>query len=264
MIDERTDVLRLPADVTRLVVLGDPHGDVIGLEEALAKEQRPGAVVLSAGDNIGYADALVSSALVATLQARGVRSVFGNHEAWSEGGRLFLGPPGAPTQLAPEAWAWCEALPYRIRIEAEALPGLRLVLVHSFSDWSYVGPESAERLLDIEDADVVFCGHTHKPAVYELAPGARAPKVKRLDARSKKGVDAPLRAGTRYVIDAGSLGRPTVPRLGPTLERGTYAVLDLAARVFQLRSIDKTARLQALMQALLAPQPQPPPAPDNP
>ena len=256
---DRTEVLHLPAHVTRIVVLGDPHGDIVGLEEVLAREHGPHVAVLSAGDNVGYADAVVSSNLIAALAARGIRSVTGNHEAWSEAGQLFLSPPGAPRQLTPEAWAWCQALPYRIRIIADAMPGLRLHLVHSFSDWSYVEADSAERLADIEQADVIFCGHTHKAAVHVIQRGARKPKVKRLDARSKKGIDVRWEPGARYVVDAGSLGRPTVARLGPVLERGTYAVFDLVTRTIELRAIDKTARLQALMEWWLRQAPGPAP-----
>lgn len=254
-----TEVVDLPAHVTRLVVLGDPHGDLIGLEEVLAREAGPHVAVLSAGDNVGYMDAVISSQLVATLAARGIRSVRGNHEAWSEGGRLFLGPPGAPRQLTPEAQAWCEALPYRLKVQAAALPALRIHVVHSFSDWSYVDAESAVHLADVERADVVFCGHTHKPAVHIIERGARRPKVKRLDPRSNKGLDVRWTPGARFVVDAGSLGRPTVPRLGPCIERGTYAAFDLVARTFELRSVDKGPRLQALMDAWLA---RPPAGPD--
>jgi predicted phosphodiesterase len=260
---ERTEVVTLPPSVTRLVVLGDPHGDIIGLEEAVAREQGPHVALFSAGDNIGYADAVISSHFITLLAARGIRSVTGNHEAWSEGGRLFLGPPGAPHQLTPEAWAWCQALPYRLHIVAGALPGLRIHLVHTFPDWSYVDEENAERLVDTEGADLVFCGHTHRAGVHVIERG-KDTKVRRLDARSKKGIDVKLAPGARYVVDAGSLGRPTVPRQGPCLERGTYAALDLATRTIQLRAIDKTPRLQALMQQLLQPPPPPPPSGPHP
>lgn len=245
---DRIETLRLPPQVTRLVVLGDPHGDIIGLEEVLSREAGPHVAIVSAGDNIGYADAVVSSQLVALLAARGIRSVLGNHEVWSEGGRLFMAPPGGPRQLTPDAQAWCEALPFRLDIVAEALPGLRIRVVHTFEDWSYVDADSAERLADVEAADVIFCGHTHKPAVHVIERGARRPKPKRLDPRSKRGIDVRWSPGARYVVDAGSLGRPTVPRVGPSLERGTYAAFDLVTRTIQLRAIDKTARLQALMQ----------------
>ncbi len=246
---DRTETLRLPPQVTRLVVLGDPHGDIIGLEEVLSREQGPHVAVVSAGDNVGYADAVVSSQLVALLAARGIRSVVGNHEAWSEGGRLFMAPPGGPRQLTPEAQAWCEALPYRLDVVAEALPGLRLHVVHTFDDWSYVDEDSAERLADLEEADVVFCGHTHRPAVHVVERGGQRPKKpRRLDPRSKKGIDVRWSPGARYVVDAGSLGRPTVPRVGPSLERGTYAAFDFVTKTIELRAIDKTARLQALMQ----------------
>lgn len=260
----RTETLRLPAQVTRLVVLGDPHGDIIGLEEVLSREAGPHVAVISAGDNIGYADAVVSSQFVALLAARGIRSVLGNHEVCAAEGELLLNPPGAPRRLTPEAQAWCQALPYRLDVVADALPGLRLRVVHTFEDWSYVDADSAERLADIEAADVVFCGHTHKPAVYVIERGARRPKPRRLDARSKRGIDVRWSPGARYVVDAGSLGRPTVPRVGPCLERGTYAAFDLVTRTIELRSVDKTPRLQALMQWLISGGAPPPPPPSSP
>ena len=70
MTHERTDTLRLPADVNRLVVLGDPHGDLIGLELVLAKEGKPGTAFASAGDNVGYADGKVLSFMCQLLEER--------------------------------------------------------------------------------------------------------------------------------------------------------------------------------------------------
>lgn len=261
---ERAETVRLPASITRLVVLGDPHGDLIGLEEVLAREAGPHVAMFSAGDNVGWADAAASSQLCAVLAARGIRSVTGNHEVWSEGGRLFMAPPGAPRQLTPEALAWCEGLPYRLVIVAEALPGLRIHLVHTFDDWSYVDGDSAERLADVEAADVVFCGHTHRPAVHVIERGRRT-KTRKLDPRSKKGVDVRWSPGARYVVDAGSLARPFAARVGPCPERGTYAAFGLVTRTLHLRAVDKTPRLQAIMRWFLAggrgPAPGAPPPP---
>src|SRR5205823_3364901 len=127
----------------RIVVLGDPHGDLVGLIEVLEREDRPEVQIFSAGDNVGYSDGPTSSELCRILAARKIPSVTGNHEAWSPTGRLFLPAAGGPPDLAPEAHAWCQALPLRIKIKALAAPDLAIVLVHSLPEWGYVAPDNA-------------------------------------------------------------------------------------------------------------------------
>lgn len=248
--EERTLTLRVPREVDRLVVLGDPHGDVLGLEEAIAREARPTTAIASAGDNIGYTDALLGSHLVGMLAARHIPSVRGNHEAWCDEGRLFLGHPGGPLTLTPEARAWVEALPHRIHVQSDLLPGLRIVVVHTLPGWDYVNVLNAERLLDVEEADVVLCGHTHRPSIYTVRRGKKT-AVRRLDARKSASVTVKLDPGARYVLDAGSLGRPTVAGVGPAIEHGSYAALDLTNRRAELCPIDKRPRLQALMEQMM-------------
>lgn len=245
-----TEGLALGEAVTRVVVLGDPHGCPIGLDLALEREEGPTTTILSAGDNIGYADAAASSAFVAALAARGIRSVRGNHEAWSRGGRLFLGPPGAPRDLTPAARAWCEALPGRLVVTGPRLAA-PVHLVHALPGWDYPGPDTAERLLDLEGAPVVVCGHSHRPAIYAFGPGALAPEVHRLDPTAAAPVVVPWDPRSRYVVDAGSLGRPDRPRGRAVLERGTYAAFDLVARTLSLHAVDKRPRLRALWAHVL-------------
>lgn len=251
---ERTEVIELPSEVWRIAVLGDPHGDLVGLELALAKESRADTLVVSAGDNIGYADGIVSSYTCQVLAERGVRSVMGNHEAWSLGGELFLGPPGYSRELTAEALAWCAALPTRIRIRAAARPELSISLTHCLPNWDYVSAQNARRLLDLEEAQLVLCGHTHSPAIYSIAAQARAAQVERFDPRRKTPLEVALRAERRLVVDAGSLARPSRPGRGsgprgggPAHEFGTYALVDLRAGKVSLCSVDKRARLQALL-----------------
>lgn len=245
----KTLSLRLPAGTTRLVVLGDPHGDLIALDEVLEREAGPTTAFVSAGDNIGYADGATSSYFCAVLAERNIPSVLGNHEAWSaEEGRLFLGASGLPNELTPEATAWIRALPDRIAIEAEAAPRLRLRVVHCLPGWAYVNRDNAERLADIEDADVTFCGHSHRPSIYTLRRG-RKPTARRLDPRATDPLLIRREAGARYVVDTGSLARPT-GRRGMCPERATYAVLDLAANTLELRSLDKTPAIEALMRRM--------------
>lgn len=85
----RTDGILVPRAVTRLVVLGNPHGDLAGLEAVLAREPERS---YSAGDNIGYAGGPASFFDCASpLESLGIASVYGNHEAWlGEDGTLAI------------------------------------------------------------------------------------------------------------------------------------------------------------------------------
>ena len=134
---------------------------------------------VSVGDNIGYADGRLSSFFCQVLEERGIPSVYGNHEDWSRSGRLFLSPPGLPRDLSPEALTWCQGLPYRLRVEGHPALAGGVHVVHTLPDWAYVRADSAVRLADREEARIVFCGHSHKPAIYALGrratPGARPP-----------------------------------------------------------------------------------------
>ena len=252
---ERCETLALPPEVRRVVVLGDPHGDLIALDLVLGLEAGPETLILSAGDNVGYADATLSSYLCELLAAKGIRSVRGNHEAWSEEGELFQAPPGRPRQLSEAAWAYCEGLPHRIRLEAPG-SGRSIALVHSLPGWAYVNANQTKRLLDVEEADLVFCGHTHRPAIYSLKRGNRRARVARLDVRKPAPVRVELDPELRYVVDAGSLARPSAPRVGMVPTRGSYALLDLDARAIELRSVDKEPRLRQLLEDSLQRPPE--------
>lgn len=230
------------------MVLGDPHGDLVGLELVLERESKPGTAIVSAGDNVGYADARSSSYLCELLRDAKIPSVLGNHEAWClESGRLQISPPELPRDLSPDALAWCRALPERIDVEAAAWPEAKVAIVHTLPDWAYVDVENAERLAHLHQARITFCGHTHHPAIYTLAPGKRT-GVRRLDPRSAMPVELSCRGDARYVVDAGSLARPTNPRRRMCPQRGTYAVLDFEKRTLGLHSLDKGPRMRQLMR----------------
>jgi predicted phosphodiesterase len=236
----RTQVLSLPAGCERVVALGDPHGDLAGLELVLAREAGPKTAIVSVGDNIGYADGPTSSEFCRRLVARSIQSVFGNHEAWmGPGGRLFLVTDrAAPRALEPDALAFCTSLPYRLRFEHE---GLKVSIVHTLGEgetWDYVSLESAGDLLDEQNADVVICGHSHGPAIYSV-PRAGKLRQARLDLDGDQPLVLSLERGVRYVVDAGSLGRPGHHPLPGRLDRATWAVLDLARRSVALQVATK-------------------------
>lgn len=251
---ERTEERVLPAATTRLVVLGDPHGDLLALDLALARERKPHVAILSAGDNVGYADGEASSHLCRALAAAGIASVRGNHEAWGESGTLKIGSPeGGGAKLDEDALAWCLALPDRIRVRFEASPEVTVSLVHSLPGWTYVDEDNAERLALDEGSLVTFVGHSHAPAIYILREGQRSAEVRPLDPRAKTPVEVALEPGARYVVDAGSLARPCSKGKRPRthLDKATYAALDLGSRRLSLHALDKKAVLEKLFRQAL-------------
>jgi predicted phosphodiesterase len=239
MLSHRTDVLELDASIERLVVLGDPHGDVAALRAVLARARGPGAAIVSAGDNIGYADGPTSSALCAMLAEHRIASIYGNHEEWLRAGGTLAICDGGNPQLTPEALAFVRALPRRIDVRAAAAPDLSIRVVHSLTDglrWEYVDAHNAADLGFCEEVDVTFIGHSHGPRIYTL--GDRCEEVRALD------LDAPLDhasvsigRGRRYAVDAGSLARPGYHPAPAVHARATYAALDLRARTLSLVSL---------------------------
>lgn len=247
ILSRRVDDLILPATVTRIVALGDPHGDLAGLEVVLGGEERAGTAILSVGDNIGYADANACSELCRRLATRGIPSVFGNHEDWSsDDGELFLmKKPGGTKVLAADALAFCRARPMRIRITLEKEPGLVVSVVHTLArevdgriGWEYVTPVNADVLADEEGAQVVLCGHSHGPAIYEISPDGQV-HTTHLSLEGDETASVTLRQDWRYVIDCGSLARTGYHNEPGTFALATYGFVDLTERTVGMRAVAK-------------------------
>jgi len=247
-VDATDASLDLPPGVTRLVALGDPHGDLPGLEGVLAREPRPPAAFLSMGDNVGYEDGPASSAFVARLAALGIRSVLGNHEDWldDEGG-LSIVQDSPERRLTPAAFAWCRTLPLRLHLRLAAAPGLKVVAAHTClapgrrQRWPFLDrPEKVEQLVLDEGAQVVLTGHTHGPKVWRVPrdPDLRATATL-LELEPGARLVVPLEPEVRYVLDAGSLGRPGHHPDPGRFDLATYAVLDVARRQLELHAFQK-------------------------
>lgn len=216
------------------MALGDPHGDVGSVERLLA-EQVEGALVLSVGDNVAAWDLPGSVRLCELLARRGVPSARGNHDAClGEDGEMLLAPPELDARLPRETAAFARGLPRRLRLSA---PGLAVSVVHTLADWSCVSAQAAPRLLEEEQADLVVCGHSHRPAVYEVGPDGQVAVT--APAARACAVSVSLRPGRRWVVDAGSVARPALAGGDEDPAWGSYAVLDLAARTVELRVFAK-------------------------
>ena len=233
-----------PAQITRLVVLGDPHGDHAGLDAVVDREASPETAFASVGDNVGYAKGSTSSSFVRRLWDLGARSVQGNHEDWlSLEGRLAICLDRSDRELEPEVSAWAKELPRELLCEFHAAPGLRLLLTHTLDarqgmKWPYVDRATVHRVSEELAADLIVFGHTHSPRLYH--PEGEGWREELLElSEGPAAIQAPLPRGQRLFADAGSLARPSHRETGDAYHLATYLRVDLATRRVELRALSK-------------------------
>jgi hypothetical protein len=104
--------------------------------------------------------------------------------------------------------------------------------------WDYVSAANADLLANDEQADVVFVGHSHGPAIYTIPPEAST-RVSRLDLEKGEPLTIFVKPGLKYVVDAGSLARPGFHPEPGRFDLGAYAVLNLGRRVIALHAVGK-------------------------
>jgi len=140
----RTEITQLDEKITRLVVLGDPHGGHAKLKACIEREDSPTTQFVSLGDNIGYKGSVDSALVCRILREWGIPSVRGNHEEWiGPSGKMFMvTDPKAGWLLNAEMTAWCKSLPYRIIFKSPRLPGRNIFVQHAFcseyEDWLFM------------------------------------------------------------------------------------------------------------------------------
>ncbi len=162
----------------RLALISDVHGNAFALEAVLREVQAAAPdLVLNLGDQVeGAADPARACALQAELGALEVR---GNNEEklWPGGRRSPLSLRyGAwlETQLAPAALAHLAQLPLTARVEGvlachgtpdSAWDSLLWVWQPEAAGGFYRSrdPRELRRMLEPLSAEVVVCGHTHRP-----------------------------------------------------------------------------------------------------
>lgn len=164
----------------KLAVFSDIHGNIQGLNAALADIERRGAdVVWCGGDLVGYG--ANPGEVVDAIRARGIPAIMGNYDDSIGYFRMVCGCD-YPNEEAMErglrsvAWtkehttddqkAYLRNLPYKVQRE---FGGHQVVLVHGspaqlteylFAD---VADDVFRAHLAATRADVLIFGHTHKP-----------------------------------------------------------------------------------------------------
>jgi predicted phosphodiesterase len=243
--------LSLAPTVTRLVALGDPHGDLAGVEAVFAAEDGPGVAWFCVGDVVGSADGPTSSRLVVWMRDRGVHTVEGNHEDWAlpTGHLAVLDDRHADPELTPQARNWIAGLPREMEISHPGHPGLRVAMAHAHRDprWRNVEAFDVKRLVDhMGGPRVLLVGHTHRARILRLPEHSARATSQVLDFRTTPEITAPIPLDGTLTLDAGSIAAPWLGNrvYVPRAERrayGTYAVLDLATGTAHVRAIRKPA-----------------------
>jgi putative phosphoesterase len=208
----------------QITVFGDIHANLPALEAVLADIDVRGLETLYClGDLVGYG--VWPNEVVAAIRQRNIPTIMGNYdqgvghnsddcgcayktpETKALGGRSIA---WSNTHTSAENKAYLRQLVDSIPLR---LGALNVLLVHGsprrMNEYLYEDrPEaSLERLLDIAEADVLVCGHTHLPYYRVLGSG-------------------------RHVVNAGSVGKPK-----DNDPRACYLVLSAEGKELSIRFI---------------------------
>jgi diadenosine tetraphosphatase ApaH/serine/threonine PP2A family protein phosphatase len=185
-------------------VVSDIHGNLDALEAVLADlDRRRPASVACLGDFVGYGAS--PNECITRLRPRLEAAVIGNHDLAAIGRlrlRNFNAEAAAAArwidaQLSTESRLWLESLPY-------VAPWHGALLVHASpsrpEEWNYVlSPSDAEAEMEECAETLVLVGHSHYPGIFELTDGR---------ARYSRDSAMRMRPGSRYLVNAGSVGQP--------------------------------------------------------
>jgi putative phosphoesterase len=186
--------------LNQITIFGDIHGNLPALEAVLADmDARQTENRYCLGDLVGYGT--FPNEVVELIRGKEIPTLIGNYDqgvgndsddcgcaytdAYSEAlGKLSIAWTNLHTSAENKAFLRDLPLHYKV-----SLGSLKIALVHGsprkVNEYLYADrPErSLERLLDQAEADVLVCGHTHKPYHRVLPSG-------------------------RQVVNAGSVGKP--------------------------------------------------------
>jgi diadenosine tetraphosphatase ApaH/serine/threonine PP2A family protein phosphatase len=229
-------------------VVSDIHGNLEALESVLEDlDRRHPASVACLGDFVGYGAS--PNECIAMLRPRIEAAVIGNHDLASIGRlrlRNFNADAAAAArwtdaQLSADSRQWLESLPY-------VAPWHGALLVHASpmrpEEWNYVlSPADAEAEMAECAETLVIVGHSHYPGTFEVTEGrarySRDPRVRML-------------AGSRYLVNAGSVGQPRDgdPRAGYLLYDDRERVLEHVRLEYDVEAAMRRIREAGLPEVL--------------
>ena len=222
-----------------VTIFGDIHGNLPALEAVFQDMETRGlANLYCLGDLVGYGT--FPNEVVEAIRGRNIPTLMGNYDqgvgsSSDDCGCAYRTPEAKALGVRSIAWSnahttdanktFLRELPMQIPLQ---LGDLRVVLVHGsprkVNEYLYEDrpDNSFERLLDLVEADVLVCGHTHLPYHKVLPSG-------------------------RHVINAGSVGKPKDhdPRAG-------YVVLRANGRDLEVEFIRVPYDVEKAAQAIEA------------
>ena len=172
------------SDPLTIAVLADVHGNMPALEAVQADiaARRPDEVLVG-GDLVGRGPE--GSRVIAAIRAAGWPSIRGNHEQYMLDFRRRRVPEDwwrrevwaasryMAADLSPEDVSWIESLPPTLRPAGAP----ELLLVHGTPESAnagigpWTGDDELRRHLAGIDAEILICGHTHRPLDRRLPEG---------------------------------------------------------------------------------------------
>jgi predicted phosphodiesterase len=194
--------------MSRIAILADVHANREAFDAVIERLDtvRPDQIIVL-GDLVGYGpDPAYVVDRAKQLMERGAICLLGNHDEAVEKG------PGGMNEYARDAIRWTQAqLSADQKAFLKAMPMLHfhsdVQFTHASAargDWPYIrDAAAAAKCLEATVARTVICGHTHVPAVFYAASGAKPTRFTPIDNKP-----APLFAGRRQVVVAGSVGQP--------------------------------------------------------
>lgn len=188
----------------RFALVSDIHANLEALVAVFARVAETDDV-LCLGDIVGYGPD--PNGCVALVRSRAAETVLGNHDVAAiddHGLDYFNGDARAAiewtqTVLAAEHATWLDGLAYEARL-ADVL------LVHGapVEYFKYIlDKTAAAEAFAQTDAPLVFVGHSHIAEYYALGPDGSIAHEHR-----QHGGELILEAGTRYIVNPGSVGQP--------------------------------------------------------
>ena len=225
----------------RYAVMSDAHANPVALEAALADAREQGCVkFLFLGDVTGYGyDAKKTLSIV---RKNFDVALLGNHDSACLGRELSMADVMNPNYdldrfqhdlLTKTDLKWLGS-----RRHFRAVDGM--ALAHG----DFVRPEAWNYILGRQDAldnfasrteSLMFCGHTHHCAVWELSADGKvscpSEAMARMPATEPETVEFKRAEGARYIVNVGSVGYPRNDLCA------TYAICDPSEGSFALRRL---------------------------
>jgi diadenosine tetraphosphatase ApaH/serine/threonine PP2A family protein phosphatase len=192
-----------------IALFADMHANRQAFDACLAQARDFGAeryVLL--GDFVGYGadpDWVVTTAM--DLVDQGALAVLGNHDSAIADPRVQMNVEAKVAiewtrgELGTALRRFLTKLPLRINDDDR-------LYVHSDASnpagWIYVvSTVEASRSLAFDPAQITFCGHVHRPAIYSMSPTAKMTAFTPVT-----GAAVPLLQGRRWLAVLGSVGQP--------------------------------------------------------